>query len=417
MRFNSETRLEKTPVAEPYRLAVMRDPLYYAIVTEDNPDMVETINEIKKRAQEAFAALADQSQGYEAFFKEFMDQEQEKLKQRAIAQHATLKQALKARGIPVFVMHPEKGHLFDGRYGHNTDEVFATDTGLFWFDEELRFMPANFHNQQRKGEDRLAAQQAENALQARSIYLADPKTGARVEMEGGDIRQAPGRKLFFVGYGHRNSSAVPALIEKHSGYPVVAIELMQPKYYHLDCCFLPLPNDTAIIYEGEYERDAAGQLVMEASDPNNPGSQLWPRIVPGTGTMTLAGRTAIRQLYDNDHLILITEHEAATFGTNAALLRGEDDKDYLFVNHKSLLPETAAAIEAKSGVKIVGVPYEMMHMSGGSVRCTINEVPCSKEKLAQILRGPAADNSHHNRFFREHRVTSEDTLALRNKPW
>src|SRR3989338_2408884 len=230
MRFNKKTRLQTSPVAEPYRLAIMRDPLYFAIVTEDNPDMVDTLNDIKKRAKAAFDALADQSAGYEAFYNGFMAQEQEKLRQTAITQHNILKKEMKTRGIPVFVMHPEKGHLFDGTYGHNTDEVFATDTGLYWYDDELRFLPANFHNQQRKGEDRMAAQQAENVLKARSTYLADPKTGERVEMEGGDIRQAAGRKLFFVGYGHRNSSAVPALIEKHTGYPVVAIALMQPKY-------------------------------------------------------------------------------------------------------------------------------------------------------------------------------------------
>lgn len=386
-RFNKNTRLEDINASEPHRIALMRNPdPAYSIDTEDNPDMVEFLKGVRDTAQDDFSLSGKPEEERAKFIAERIQTQKNRLKDKAVSQHNHLKKRINQLGILQFTQVQEKTVLESSqKWEGATDEVFATDSGKFFFNGELNFMPANFSNQQRFGEERLVIGQAVSTLGAKTQYLSDDEDNL-VNVEGGDIRQAPGRKFFFVGYGHRNASLVPDLIEERSKFTVLAIELLQPKYYHLDCCFLPLPNDNAMIYEGDYVMGGDNKPELDEATG-------WPKIVEGTATMTQDGRAQIRQLYDSEHLILITEKEAANFGTNSALLYSpKKQNNVLFVPciedtaHCSLNDETLAAIEKKAGVIIEKIPYNAYHPSGGSVRCTIQEVPCSKEWLANVKR-------------------------------
>jgi len=62
----------------------------------------------------------------------------------------------------------------------------------------------------------------------------------------GDTIPHPGRNLLYGGYGHRSDvSAYTELAEKLQ-VPIIALELINQNFYHLDTCFVPL-SDTQIM--------------------------------------------------------------------------------------------------------------------------------------------------------------------------
>jgi N-dimethylarginine dimethylaminohydrolase len=55
------------------------------------------------------------------------------------------------------------------------------------------------------------------------------------------------KNTFFGGYGYRTNKNAYTYIEKILNHPVILLELVNPYFYHLDTCFLPLHDDTVLI--------------------------------------------------------------------------------------------------------------------------------------------------------------------------
>lgn len=411
------------------RIAIVREPTHFSIDTDDNPFMNQTIRNWEHQARE-LAMAAYETQGIstdkELFVSEmskaYVAKEKEKIKQIAISQHQSLTRAYRKHGIIYFTLLPEKGKLTDGSFGHKTDEVFATDTGQYFFDHDrLNYIPGNFANPQRFGEERLAVTQAVETLRAKMSVLQDSHDYHRFKFEGGDIRQAPGRKLFFIGHGHRNEPGVVNAIENVLGseYTVVPIELLQPKYYHVDCCFLPLFDDNALIYEGEYQRDEMNNIIYEKIDRLNPNSGSWPAIITETATMTYESRKAIWDLYGESRLILITEQEAANFCANAVLMRTTEtqEKNVMFFPLGSLSQTTKNSIlRLVSNAVIEEIRFDALHLSGGSIRCSTQEVPCSVEYVNALKErmNVAADDCVRSHSFFKRNMTNDHKIVDSN---
>lgn len=383
------------PAAETAKMAIVRPTTHFEVVTADNPDMIRTLEAqqsfIEKRLAEITIPLSDAERASKA--NELEREFQRSLTLRAIEEQKGLLAALEVHGIPTFQLVEDKGAMETTRFGFYTDQVFATDTGQYYdVDGQLQFIPSRFKNKQRQGEERLAHAQADNL--GAQVHILYSKDGRRLTFEGGDIRQMPGRKLFFVGQGHRSDAETSKAIAEVSGYYVLPIKLLQKQFYHIDCCFLPLPNDAAVIYEGDYLLDGDGGSILDEHG--------WPVIVPGTETMPVESRALIRTIYAPHQLILISKAEALAFATNAAVLQSSKDGRFkMFVNGESNLVSTddepgaiathrrsftrahLAEIHAATQGKmdIIEVPYSTIQRSGGSVRCTVQEVACTQEAL------------------------------------
>ena len=391
------------PFAETPKVAIVRPTSRFEIVTADNPDMIRTLLEqeayVNNKLQQCMVSLSAEECAIKR--EEFKHEFQKNLSKKAKVEQDNFLLIMQQHGIQVREMLEDKGHLESGKFAYYTDQIFATDTGQYYDDNgQLSFIPACFKNTQRRGEERLAIQQAENLGAVIKPLIST--TGLPLIFEGGDTRQMPGKRLFFIGQGHRSDPGTSEAIAAVTDYYVIPIELLQEQFYHLDCCFLPLPQDAAVIYEGEYELDTAGHAVL---DSNN-----WPKLIAGTETMTACSRALIRSLYHADKLILINKSEALAFATNAALLQSSTDNRFkLIVNGDrtcaitdesaaiagqliSLTSEhIAAMLQATEGVMdIVEVPYATMHLSGGSVRCSVQEVACTKKAVF-----PHQTNKHH----------------------
>lgn len=63
----------------------------------------------------------------------------------------------------------------------------------------------------------------------------------------GDTLPHPGKRLLYGGYGHRTTKEAYDEIAELLRVPVVALELIDERFYHLEKCFLPLDIDTVMI--------------------------------------------------------------------------------------------------------------------------------------------------------------------------
>lgn len=82
------------------------------------------------------------------------------------------------------------------------------------------------------------------------------------DFEGmGDAIWHPGRYLLWGGYGFRTDPEVYERMSAKLGFPVLALRLEDPEFYHLDTCLCPLDEKTALYYPGAF--DADGRALIE----------------------------------------------------------------------------------------------------------------------------------------------------------
>ncbi len=70
----------------------------------------------------------------------------------------------------------------------------------------------------------------------------------------------------YAGYRMRSDAAGHQAIGRMLGVRVIPVELVDPRYYHLDTCFCPLAPDTAIWYPPAF--DDYGQRAIQQHVPN-----------------------------------------------------------------------------------------------------------------------------------------------------
>ncbi len=81
------------------------------------------------------------------------------------------------------------------------------------------------------------------------------------DFEGmGDAIWHPGRYLLWGGYGYRTDPQVYTRLGDKLGFPVRTLSLTDPDFYHLDTCFCPLDEETALIYPGAFDADGLATI-------------------------------------------------------------------------------------------------------------------------------------------------------------
>lgn len=82
----------------------------------------------------------------------------------------------------------------------------------------------------------------------------------------GDCIWDPVRRHFWVGWGQRSSFEAVAIIERHFGFPVMPLELISPRYYHLDVCFYPLPGGEVVFHPGAFSAASVAEIRRRVPD-------------------------------------------------------------------------------------------------------------------------------------------------------
>ena len=75
----------------------------------------------------------------------------------------------------------------------------------------------------------------------------------------------------FAGYKTRTDLASHNLITAATGLPVLSLELIDPRFYHIDVCICPLADGHFVYYPGSF--DAYGHSVIEANIPQKNASR------------------------------------------------------------------------------------------------------------------------------------------------
>lgn len=89
--------------------------------------------------------------------------------------------------------------------------------------------------------------------------VLDPPAAA---FEGaGDAVWHPGTRLLWGGYGVRTERAAHEELARRLGTPVLALELTDDRYYHLDVCLTPLDEGTALVQPEAFTDDGLGRIA------------------------------------------------------------------------------------------------------------------------------------------------------------
>lgn len=245
--------------------------------------------------------------GIEYEINPWMNRSMASVRDLAFRQWRDLRQTLGMLGAAVEEMTPQPGL---------PDLVFTANAGLMYRNQ---FFSARFKHEVRAKEspffdDWFACQGFE------VIHLPE-----------GMFHEGAGDALFcgedlFAGYRTRSDVYAHQWVAQQIGVRVLPLELVNPRYYHLDTCFCPLAPGEALYFPEAF--DAYGRRVLEMHVPKL-------------------------------HAVISTE--AQRFGCNAVVV----DKTVI---HNSECPQLAENL-GKWGYRSIAIELDEFLKAGGSAKC------------------------------------------------
>ena len=205
------------------------------------------------------------------------------------------------------------------------DMAFAANQAFVGLDEQQRKIAAlsrmKFSSRQREVP-------AYAKWFSRAGYAVHELTRNHLFEGGGDAIWHPGRALIWGGYGQRSDREVYPQVANLFNAPVILLELVSERFYHLDTCFCPIDERTTLVH-------------MPA--------------------LAAPARDLIRAVFRN--VIEVDEHEAADlFACNAAAFCG---REVVLQNGAVQTMERLQAL----GFRVHPVETGEFMKSGGSVFC------------------------------------------------
>jgi N-dimethylarginine dimethylaminohydrolase len=132
------------------------------------------------------------------------------------------------------------------------DMPFTANAGLVLGDHVVL---SNFRHTERQGEEA----HFERWFVDRGFVVH--RAPREISFEGaGDALLDRDRRMVWMGFGHRTDRAAGTSIQKLLGVRVVMLELVDPRFYHLDTCFCPLPGGTILYYPDAFSADTRALL-------------------------------------------------------------------------------------------------------------------------------------------------------------
>lgn len=196
------------------------------------------------------------------------------------------------------------------------DLVFTANAGLVFGD---RFVSARFHHQVRHGETR----HFDDWARRQGFHVVSPPE--KHYFEGAGDALFCGTTLF-AGYRFRSDVQSHHWVAEQLGVEALPLELVDPRFYHLDTCFCPLSEDQALYYPGAFDD---------------------------------YGRSVLRERIGR--LIEVSAEEAVTFSCNAVVVGRQ-----VVLNEET--PKLSRAL-ADGGFTVHPVRLTEFIKSGGSAKC------------------------------------------------
>jgi N-dimethylarginine dimethylaminohydrolase len=225
----------------------------------------------------------------------------------ATEQWRALQRTYSGLGVEMTYAEPQRGL---------PDMVFTANAAVVWGGKAVL---SNFHHPQRQGEER----HWRVFLEACGFDLRElPRS---LCFEGAGDALFLGAKLF-CGAGFRTDREAHAVVAEILGVEHVSLDLVDPRFYHLDTCFCPLDSETALCALDAFS-EGSKRLIQEQV----------PNLIP------------------------VPAHIAAQFACNA-----------MPVGRTVVSSVSIGALQqplAAAGFDAVGVSMTEFMKSGGGVRC------------------------------------------------
>jgi N-dimethylarginine dimethylaminohydrolase len=156
-----------------------------------------------------------------------------------------LKSTFEQVGIKVHVIEGEEG-LPDMVFCANQSLPFISESG-----DKHVFMSIMHADERKEEVPFIERWYRQNGYEIH--YLDENKID---DFEGcGDAIWHTGRRLLWGGYGYRSSVQAYESISKTFEVPVIALELVDEDFYHLDTCFCVLDDSTVLIYPDAFTEE------------------------------------------------------------------------------------------------------------------------------------------------------------------
>lgn len=237
-------------------------------------------------------------------------------RQKARDEWAYLKATYERLGHSVHVIDPAAGQ---------PDMVFMANSAAVL---DGKAILSQFRHAERQGEE--AFYQIFFAeLQARGLLGSVRNLPDGITFEGcGDAVWDDARKLFWIGYSQRTSAQAPAHVAQAFGVDVIPLEMISPRYYHLDVALAPL---------------SGGEIVYLPE------------------AFSVEGRAVIQDRVAPYKLIKANARDADVFAVNLVNI----GQDIILSGASDAL--RAALLQA--GYRLHFVPTDAFQLAGGSVFC------------------------------------------------
>jgi N-dimethylarginine dimethylaminohydrolase len=222
-------------------------------------------------------------------------------------QWRALYDTLRALGVTIERLEPVAGL---------PDLVFTANAGLIFHD---RFISSRFRYGVRQGE----TPHFERWARERGLSVETLPAGFHFEGAGDALFCG---ETLFAGYRFRSDARSHQWIGEALGVEVLPLELVDPRFYHLDTCFCPLAPAAALYYPGAF--DDYGRSVLN-------------------------DRVA--------HLIAVSAEEAVTFSCNAVVVGRT-----VIMNEET--PKLARALDG-AGYAVRPLRLTEFIKAGGSAKC------------------------------------------------
>lgn len=171
-----------------------------------------------------------------------------RLSRDAMAGWAALRATYESLGARVLIKPPARGW---------PDLVFTANCAVVL---DGKAVLARYLNEERAGEEAFGHRMFEQ-LKARGEVDEVHRTPQGVYFEGaGDAIYDPLRRLMWMGFGQRSSRCAHHTIEQVFRIPTLSLELVDPRYYHLDTCFCVLSGGEILYHPGAFTEEGCEQI-------------------------------------------------------------------------------------------------------------------------------------------------------------
>jgi len=224
------------------------------------------------------------------------------------------------------------------------DMVFPANAAIVL---DGRALMARFRHPERQGEEARFLE-AFKHLERQGVISRLGQLPEGCFQEGaGDCIWDANRHCFWAGFGPRSDAAAVSHIERFFGQPVVPLELVTERAYHLDVCFAPLTGGEVLWYPPAFSADAQAR---------------------------------VHETVGASRLIAADEHDLAAFNVNAINV-GRD------IVMARCTPRLRSLLEAR-GYRVHDIPLAPFMLAGGGAFCMTLRLDRAVEPMAgrDVLR-------------------------------